>query len=104
MGFLKFLFFLIAGFYLLGYIGSLLFRWWVLKKQREFQQNKDNNAGSFYSRTYTWGANGNQAQGARSEGRSQKEGEIHVDKISQNEKKVNSKVGDYVDFEEVKEK
>lgn len=105
MAFFKFLFFLIASFYLLGFIGKLFFRWWLLKKQKEFQQNRGSASGPFYSRTYTWGAgNNNRSQDQDSRSRSSKEGEIHVDKTIQNHKKVNSKVGDYVDFEEIKTK
>ncbi len=85
---LTFLFFLIAGFYLMSLLGRVFFSHWIRKKQREFTEGK----GDFF-RTYTWG---------RSERPKQTEGDITVSATRQTEKKINKNVGEYVDFEEVK--
>lgn len=86
---LTFLFFLIAGFYLISLLGRVFFSHWIRKKQRQFSEGK----GDFF-RAYTWG------QADRSSKRS--EGDITVSTTRQTEKKINKNVGDYVDFEEVK--
>ena len=86
---LTFLFFLIAGFYLISLLGRVFFSHWIRKKQRQFSEGK----GDFF-RAYTWG------QTDRSSKRS--EGDITVSTTRQTEKKINKNVGDYVDFEEVK--
>lgn len=86
---LTFLFFLIAGFYLISLLGRVFFSHWIRKKQRQFSEGKGD---SF--RAYTWG------QTDRSSKRS--EGDITVSTTRQTEKKINKNVGDYVDFEEVK--
>ena len=86
---LTFLFFLIAGFYLISLLGRVFFSHWIRKKQRQFSEGK----GDFF-RAYTW------RQTDRSSKRS--EGDITVSTTRQTEKKINKNVGDYVDFEEVK--
>jgi Sec-independent protein translocase protein TatA len=83
MGFLTVIFFIVVGVYLL----RLLFRWWIGKKIRQFQQRMAGNA----------------AQGSAhgSSRRTPREGEIRVETGAAPEKKVNNRVGDYVEFEEV---
>lgn len=96
MVFLKVIFFIIVGFYLFGLIGRLLLRHWVMKKQKEFQQN--GNAGGYTFKQYTWGTGAD-----RTSQRATREGEIKVEKTAGTHKKVSKQVGDYVDYEEIKE-
>ena len=86
---LTFLFFLIAGVYLISLLGRVFFSYWIRKKQREFSEGK----GDFF-RTYTWGRSNRPPK--------RPEGDITVSTTKQTEKKINKNVGDYVDFEEVK--
>lgn len=65
----------------------IILRWWIEKKQREF-------ASQF---------GGGQSYGGSSRASSRnsaREGEIKVQQTASKEKKVNSRVGDYVEFEE----
>jgi hypothetical protein len=84
MGFLTVIFFIVAGFYLLG----RLFRWWVGRRIREFQRQMGGDPG----------AQGRPRQTSR---RQPREGEIKVETGSAPGKKVNDSIGDYVEFEEV---
>lgn len=73
----------------------LILKFWIAKKMKEF----GNNGGStFYG---TWGSAGQNSAGQTQQ--QPKEGEIHIEKNATPQKKVNSNVGDYVDYEEVKE-
>lgn len=92
-GILSFLFFLIVGLYLFGLISRLLLRSWIRSKQKEFEQG-----GGFYGRTYSWGT-GNRTR----EQEKRPEGEVTIQVPNTEEKKVNKNIGDYVDYEEVKE-
>lgn len=84
------LFFIIAGFYLAGLLGRLLLGYWIRKKQKEF-------GGGGFTRTYTWG-------GRREASGRKPEGDVTVSRTQASpEKKINRNVGDYVDYEEIKE-
>lgn len=100
-GFITFIFFTIVGFYVLGLLGKLFLRYWIKKKQREFQERfGQQGQGGAYGRTYTWGFDGNNRQQQKS---SQNEGDVTVENISNNsEKRISKDVGEYVDYEEVK--
>jgi hypothetical protein len=89
-GFLTFIFFTILAFYLLGIIGRWALRVWLGKKQRQFEQQ------------FT-GAQSNGWYGRPTEEPKRKEGEVRVDRSGTTHKRVNSGVGDYVEFEEVEE-
>lgn len=95
MRFISVILSIILGFYLLGIIGRLWLRYWIAKKQREFEKN--GTMGGFSFKQYRWPGGGD-----RQERPSPKEGEIRVDKPGQTQKKVSGKVGDYVDYEEIK--
>jgi len=85
------LFFIIAGFYLAGLLGRLLLGHWIRKKQREFGEGG-------FSRTYTW------STGRRDASERKTEGDVTVSRTQASpEKKINRDVGDYVDYEEIKE-
>jgi hypothetical protein len=74
---LKFLLIFFIAIYLVGYIAKLLFVNWV-KKVSNQQMNQD---------VYN----------------TKKEGEVTIDKNPQNSRKTNSKDGEYIDYEEVKD-
>ena len=89
-GFLTFIFFTIVGIWLLGQIGRLLIRRWILKKQREFAEQ----FGAGAAGGYNAGAGAGRAKNRR-------EGEVHVQQTDGGGRKVNRSVGEYVEFEEV---
>ncbi len=82
--FLSFIFWCILIFYVAGIAGRWLLRRWLRNKARQFEQ----------------AAAGNHA--VPGEGR-RREGEVTVERIDPRQKHVNSKVGEYVEYEEVKE-
>ena len=83
---LTILFFIVVGIYLMGLVGRR-------KEQREFAESGQ--AGGF-SRTYT--------RGGRKASRSRAEGDVTVQQTQASpRKKINKNVGDYVDYEEIKE-
>lgn len=92
---LSFLFFMILGFYLLGIVGRLLLRMWVRRVQRQFEQGQ---GGGTYSKTYSWGRGG-----AAQRAETRPEGDVVIQAPATTEKKINKTVGDYVDYEEIKE-
>ncbi|MFI3330703.1 MAG: DUF4834 family protein [Rikenellaceae bacterium] len=83
------------GFYILGLLGRLWLRWFIAKKQKEFAQGKQSK-GFYYSTSFGGKNNNNNKTNTK------KPGEINIEQIKTTEKKVNTKVGDYVDYEEVK--
>lgn len=100
--FFSFIFFTIVGFYVLGLIGKLLLRYWIRKKQREFSQNFGQGAsqGGSTFRQYTWGNGANNPRSSEKP----REGEVKIEQTaSAKPKKVNKNVGDYVDYEEIKQ-
>ncbi len=85
--FLSVVFIIIIGFYLAGLLGRWLLRYWITKKLGNMQ-----------------GFGG--GSGGRNAGRtdeSRKEGEVRIDRRRASAKRVSSQVGDYVDYEEVKD-
>ncbi|MEG0500150.1 MAG: DUF4834 family protein [Rikenellaceae bacterium] len=93
--FLSVIFFIITGFYLLGAILRLVLRLWLTRKAKEFEKS-----GGFGGFTSSGG--GFQGFGGQQESRKSNEGEIKVQKTEQEQKRVSEKVGEYVDFDEVK--
>jgi hypothetical protein len=93
-GILSFILFLIIGFYVAGLIGRVLLRRWIMRKQKEFEQG-----GNPFFRTYTW-SSGSQT---RNDSQPKPEGKITVEQTRVTEKRVSGEVGDYVDYEEIKE-
>lgn len=85
MGFFRFLLIVIGVFYLVQFLGRLLFRSWMRKAQRNYQQS----------------AGGDPSGGRGRRARNMREGEVEVDARTAPPKQVNEKIGDYVDFEEV---
>ena len=95
MGFLSFIFFTVLAFYILGWIGRLLFGWWLRKKQRQMEEQLGQ-AGGYSYKKYNFGGKRGNARGS-----TRPEGEVVVETAAAPEKKVNRSVGEYVDFEEV---
>ena len=80
MVFLKILFFIFAFFYLLQWGVRLLFRWKLRSMQREMNSR---------------------AQPRPRGRRAPKEGEVHVDTGTVRDRKINDRIGDYVEYEEI---
>ena len=87
---LSFIVIAVLVFYLFGILGRALLGYWIRKKQQEFAQN----GGPFFQ----WRSGGN----PRNNG-NRPEGDIIVEQTQVHPRKVKGGVGDYVDFEEVKE-
>lgn len=95
--FLSVVFFIIAGFYALGFILRLVLRVWLTRKAKEFQQKGSfGNFGGFRA-NYSGGT-----AGAAQPGSNKREGEIKVEKVEPDHRKINEKVGEYVEFDEIK--
>lgn len=104
--FLTVILFIFAGFWLLGIIGRWMLRWWIAKKQREFQQQFGGDG------TASGGAFGNGAfrgfythfggAGTTAGRKKKKEGEVTVTRTERcSEYQVGKGVGEYVEYEEV---
>lgn len=85
VGALKIVLYVVLFFVLLSIIAALALGYRLNRLARKQMQNGD----AFYGRTYS-----REREQAR-------EGEVSVHRTQPQEKKVNSRVGDYVDFEEV---
>ena len=88
---LSFIVITVLAFYLFGVLGRALLGYWIRKKQQEFAQN---GAGPFFQ----WRSGGNPQP--RTERR---EGEVTVEQTRVSQRKVKGGVGDYIEYEEVKE-
>lgn len=88
--------YIIGGTLLLVLIGGLAIRYKFLKMQRQAEEQGQTNQNS---RTYNW-----QFGGASQERKRSDEGEVKIKRTPiQNSKRVDDNIGDYVDFEELKE-
>lgn len=102
--FLTIILFIFLGFWLLGLVGRWSLRWWLAKKQREFQEQFGGG-----QQTGTAGEHGGwrgfytNFGGKNAAGRKKKrEGEVTVTRtVRQSEYQVRKGVGDYVEYEEV---
>lgn len=81
-------------FYLLGFIGRMVLRYWVRRKQREFSEQF---GGSPFGQA---GGFGQQSSRQRQQ-KKKPEGEVSVQQTRKVEKRVSKDVGDYVDYEDV---
>lgn len=84
-GFLTFILILVLSFYLVGWLGRVLLRRWIMRKQEEM-------AGRF--------TEGGYQTGQRSGRKSRREGEVTIQTKNTPAKKVNREVGEYVEYEE----
>ena len=90
-GFLTFLLSVVCGFYVLGFISKWALRYWIRQKQQQFTDRANSNKEGFAQR--------NSAETSKQR---DEEGKVYVQKNMANETKVSDKVGEYVDFEEIK--
>ncbi len=102
-GIATFVLYLIFGFLLAGVLLLLLFGWRVRSMQRRMEEQLNEQFGHSDNRS-TSGQGGFRSSWGRSS-RVRREGEIRVYKTSDApEKRVSNDVGDYVEFEETREK
>lgn len=115
-GIFSFIIFTIVGFWILGIVGRFLLKRWVAKKQREFQQQFGGDGSSFqggFGNNSGFGGTGRAfygnanfgGRGAKQQNDTQqhKEGEVFLtDTTPTSDKKVNTQVGEYIDFEDIK--
>jgi hypothetical protein len=87
MEFLMIIGIIILSLWLLGQLGRWWLRRWVARNQQEFARR--------------FGAMPNERQGGPRRTKTKKEGEVRVEQTVRMEKRVNERVGDYVEFEEV---
>ena len=92
MKFLTFLVFLLLGFYLLQWLARL----WLRRRIARIRHDMEQNGGQGFYKQYTWGGRSN----GRPE-RPAREGEVKVETGAAPGKKLNDRIGDYVDYEEV---
>ncbi|WP_320054627.1 DUF4834 family protein [uncultured Acetobacteroides sp.] len=96
-GFLTFIFFLIIGFYLLGFLVRLALKLYIRRMQKRFG-GAGNGGGAFFQNfTYGFGGSRQASQDA-----SHREGDVTITSTASAEKKIRRDTGDYVDFEEIK--
>lgn len=86
MGFWSILFLVLLGLYLFGLTVKVLFRMWIVRTARRFQQRQ---------------AGGAFRTSGRASARQKPEGDVTVQRTAPPQKRVSKSVGDYVDFEEV---
>lgn len=96
-GFLTFIFFLIIGFYLLGFLIKLALKLYIRRMQKRFGGGENGNGAFFQNFTYDFGGN---RQASQEE--NQREGDVTITSTANQEKKIRKDTGDYVDFEEIK--
>jgi hypothetical protein len=98
-GFLTFIFFLVIGFYLLGFLIKLAIKLYIRRMQKRFGGFENGNGTFFQNFTYGFGGNRQASQEEK-----HREGDVTITNSSNanQEKKVNKDAGDYVDFEEIK--
>lgn len=92
-----FILYFVLGLVLLGVAAVLLFRWRIRKVQRQMEER-------FGEGGFDAGGFGSPFAGRSSRGET-REGDVKVRKTAETpEKRVSQNVGDYVEFEETKEK
>jgi hypothetical protein len=96
-GFLTFIFFLIIGFYLLGFLIKLALKLYIRRMQKRFGGVGNGNGAFFQNFTYGFGGN---RQASQEE--DHREGDVTITSTANQEKKIKKDTGDYVDFEEIK--
>lgn len=93
MGFFLTILFIILGFYFLGAILRIVLRIWLSRKVKDFQKNGGYGAFTGF---------GGQTTGGYQEPPKTKEGEVKISTEGEEPKKINEKVGEYVEFDEIK--
>lgn len=85
----------ILFFYLFGIVSKWLLRFWLQRKIKQMQNGQG--GGNFYYKSWGGGARSTTDNNTKR----QSEGKITITKNGADTKRVNSSVGDYVDYEEV---
>ena len=103
--FLTVILFIFVGFWLLGLVGRWMLRWWIAKKQREFQQQFGGDgtsaSGSFGNGSFR-GFYANFGGNPGPKAKRRKDGEVTVTHTTvRSEYQVNKGVGEYVEYEEI---
>ena len=88
MGFISVLLTIFIVIYFLGIILKFLFKWWITRKMSQFGGAQ--------------GA-GRSSRGEPGQSNKSKEGEVHVSQSTEDTHKVDKKLGEYVDYEEIKD-
>ena len=95
------IFFIIFGFYILGFILKLVFRVFIARKMKNFDPNKG--FGGFNNSNRT--AGGSDFGGNRqnyNDTNKEREGDVKITSTGGEDRRLKDKVGEYVDFDEVK--
>lgn len=103
--FLTIILFIFVGFWLLGLVGQWMLRWWIARKQREFQQqfgSDGTSAGGSFGNGPFRGFYANFGKTTADSRKKKKEGEVTVTRTTRySEYQVGKGVGEYVEYEEV---
>lgn len=89
---------IVLGVYLFGKLFKLLFQLWLARKVKQFQQQ---GGGANFRGFSSQGTSGGATSG-RGTKEQTKEGEVHITNIGGEGRRIKDKVGEYVDFDEVK--
>lgn len=101
-GVAMFILYLILGIITLIAVVLLMFRWRI-HKMRKRMGDQFNSQGGF-NQNSGFGGNKQSRYNSEDSSKSEKEGDVKISKTTETpEKKVNSRVGDYVEFEETKD-
>lgn len=90
------------GFWLLGIVGRVLLKYWIVKKQRQMEQQMRDGGFSGGFQGFGGFYNGRAQSSAKQKSTSKPEGEITVEQREAHNKVVNKNIGEYVDYEEIK--
>lgn len=93
MGFLGTVISILLGFYLLGFIGRLFLRFWIAKKVKDMQNGK---GGAYYGGFWT------NASSKQNDPNPKKEGDVTITSPGDSDRKIDSSVGEYVEYDEIK--
>jgi len=104
-GFLTFIFFLVLGFYVLGFLLRLALRLYIKRLQKRFGGTENGMPNGAFFHQFNFGFGGNQSQ--QNNFNQRKEGDVTItsakeEAAAKGDKKINKDTGDYVDFEEIK--
>ena len=91
---LNVVFYILMGFLVILLLGILAFRYYVYRMRRRMEENGET------FRTYTWGTGRNRGN---YENGSKRDGEVTIKSTGRKEKMVSREVGDYVEYEEIRE-
>lgn len=94
--FMSYILGIVLFFYLFGIVGRFLLKLFITRKMNQF--SKGEGTRGFFGGNFT-NSRSNSSQNSTS---SHREGEVFISNNSQKEKKIKDRVGEYVDYEEIK--